>query len=127
MKSIILGVTALFASVTAISQPVFQKAYDVSLGTRKDESSQVEWVAKNQVVDILICYEDDKITVYSKEKQTYRLINPTYSNDDYTTWLMIDEKGLKCYASSGVHAETSLMYLKIEYVDVIILYLTKPN
>jgi len=69
MKSFILGVMAFFSSVTALAQPLFQKGYDLSLAVRKDESSPPEWITKNQVVDVLICYEDDKITVYSKETQ----------------------------------------------------------
>ena len=40
---------------------------------------------------------------------------------------MVDDKGLKCYLYVGVHKETKLSYLKIEYVDAVILYFTKPN
>ena len=118
---------AFFSSVTALAQPLFQKGYDLSLAVRKDESSPPEWITKNQVVDVLICYEDDKITVYSKETQIYRMINKVSETEDFATWLMIDGKGLKCHATSGVHRETSLLFLKIEYVDTVILYLTRPN
>jgi hypothetical protein len=43
------------------------------------------------------------------------------------TWLMVNEKGLKCNVNSGLHQETQLLYLKIEYSDAVILYFTKPN
>lgn len=127
MKSLLVGVMALISSMTALGQPVFQKGYDLSMGTRKDIETQIEWVTKNQAVDILICYADEKITIYSKETQTYRTINKTFENDDYATWLAVDQNGLKCSASVGRHAKTNLTYLRIEYLDTIIVYLTNPN
>jgi hypothetical protein len=130
MKSFLVGVMALITSMTALGQegqPVFQKAYDLSMGTRADINSQIEWIAKNQAADVLICYEDDKITVYSKETQTYRVINKTYETDDYATWLAVDKNGRRCTTSAGIHAETKLLFLRIEYVDTVIVYLTKPN
>ena len=82
---------------------------------------------KNKEVDIVICYEDDKVKIFADETKTYRSIKVVEDNEDYTNWLMVDDKGLKCYLYVGVHKETKLSYLKIEYVDAVILYFTKPN
>jgi hypothetical protein len=76
---------------------------------------------------IVICYEDDKVKIFADETKTYRSIKLIEDNEEYTNWLMVDDKGLKCYLSVGVHKETKLSYLKIEYVDTVILYFTKPN
>ncbi len=127
MKKILLSVLITLCSLISYSQNVFQKAYDASIGTREDVSSPVEWYVKNKEVDILICYEDDKVKIFADETKIYRSIKVVEDNEDYTNWLMVDDKGLKCYLSVGVHKETKLSYLKIEYVDTVILYFTKPN
>ena len=127
MKKLLLSVLITLCSLISYSQNVFQKAYDASIATREDVSSPLEWYVKNKEVDILICYEDDKVKIFADETKTYRSIKLVLDNQDVTTWLMVDEKGLKCHLSVGVHQETKLSYLKIEYVDAVILYLTKPN
>lgn len=127
MKKILLSVLITLCSLISISQPVFQKAYDGSFGIRQDANSPVEWYEKNKTLDILICFEDDKITIFSKETQVYRLLKQVDEDKNGVTWLMVDEKGLKCNVKSGLHQETQLLYLKIEYSDAVILYFTKPN
>lgn len=127
MKKLLLSVLITLCSLISYSQNVFQKAYDASIATREDVNSPLEWYAKNKEVDILICYEDDKVKIFADETKTYRSIKLVVDNQDVTTWLMVDEKGTKCHLSVGVHQETKLSYLKIEYVDAVILYLTKPN
>ena len=127
MKKILLSVLITLCSLISYSQNVFQKAYDASIGTREDVNSPVEWYVKNKEVNIVICYEDDKVKIFADETKTYRSIKLIEDNEDYTNWLMVDDKGLKCYLSVGVHKETKLSYLKIEYVDTVILYFTKPN
>jgi len=127
MKKLVLSVLITLCSLISYSQNVFQKAYDASIATREDVSSPLEWYVKNKEVDILICYEDDKVKIFADETKTYRSIKLVVDNQDVTTWLMADDKGLKCHLSVGVHKETKLSYLKIEYVDAVILYLTKPN
>ena len=127
MKKILLSVLITLCSLISYSQNVFQKAYDASIGTREDVNSPVEWYVKNKEVDIVICYEDDKVKIFADETKTYRSIKVVKDNEDYTNWLMVDDKGLKCFLSVGVHKETKLSYLKIEYVDTVILYFTKPN
>jgi hypothetical protein len=127
MKKILLSVLITLCSLISYSQNVFQKAYDASIGTREDVNSPVEWYIKNKEVDIVICYEDDKVKIFADETKTYRSIKLIEDNEEYTNWLMVDDKGLKCYLSVEVHKETKLSYLKIEYVDTVILYFTKPN
>ncbi len=127
MKKILLSVLITLCSLISYSQNVFQKAYDASIGTREDVNSPVEWYVKNKEVDIVICYEDDKVKIFADETKTYRSIKVVKDNEDYTNWLMVDDNGLKCFLSVGVHKETKLSYLKIEYVDTVILYFTKPN
>jgi hypothetical protein len=127
MKKILLSVLIILCSLISYSQNVFQKAYDASIGTREDVNSPVEWYVKNKEVNIVICYEDDKVKIFADETKTYRSIKLIEDNEEYTNWLMVDDKGLKCYLSVGVHKETKLSYLKIEYVDTVILYFTKPN
>ena len=127
MKKIFLSVLITLCSLISYSQNVFQKAYDASIGTREDVNSPVEWYVKNKEVNIVICYEDDKVKIFADETKTYRSIKLIEDNEEYTNWLMVDDKGLKCYLSVGVHKETKLSYLKIEYVDTVILYFTKPN
>ena len=127
MKKILLSVLITLCSLISYSQNVFQRAYDASIGTREDVNSPVEWYVKNKEVNIVICYEDDKVKIFADETKTYRSIKLIEDNEEYTNWLMVDDKGLKCYLSVGVHKETKLSYLKIEYVDTVILYFTKPN
>jgi hypothetical protein len=127
MKKILLSVLITLCSLISYSQNVFQKAYDASIGTREDVNSPVEWYVKNKEVNIVICYEDDKVKIFADETKTYRSIKLIEDNEEYTNWLMVDDKGLKCFLSVGVHKETKLSYLKIEYVDTVILYFTKPN
>ena len=74
MKKILLSVLITLCSLISYSQNVFQKAYDASIGTREDASSPVEWYVKNKEVDILICYENDKVKIFADETKTYRLI-----------------------------------------------------
>ena len=127
MKKILLSVLITLCSLISYSQNVFQKAYDASIGTREDVNSPVEWYVKNKEVNIVICYEEDKVKIFADETKTYRSIKLIEDNEEYTNWLMVDDKGLKCFLSVGVHKETKLSYLKIEYVDTVILYFTKPN
>ena len=111
MKKILLSVLITLCSLISYSQNVFQKAYDASIGTREDVNSPVEWYVKNKEVDIVICYEDDKVKIFADETKTYRSIKVVEDNEDYTNWLMVDDKGLKCYLYVGVHKETKLSYL----------------
>lgn len=127
MKNLLLTFLLTLCSLTFYSQPVFFKAYDISFGTRVDAQSQIEWIVKNKEVQILIAYEDDKIKVYANETQIYRMVKQVTSFENSTTWLMLDENGKKCNAEIGIHQETKLYYLKIEYTDTVILYFTIPN
>ena len=103
MKKLFLTFLLIVSFLTIYSQPVFYKAYDISVGTREDFDSQVEWIVKNKEVQILIAYEDDKIKVYANETQIYRMVKQVTSFENSTTWLMLDENGKKCNAEIGFH------------------------
>ena len=81
----------------------------------------------SKLQDLVRALRLSKVKIFADETKTYRSIKLIEDNEEYTNWLMVDDKGLKCYLSVGVHKETKLSYLKIEYVDTVILYFTKPN
>jgi hypothetical protein len=127
MKKILILTIILFNSIISYSQSSFQRGYEMSVGLREEVTDTVVWIIENKETDVLIAYDTDKITIFSGKTQIYRNIKPLLSNEQTSTWLMVDNDGGKCHVEFGIYSEKKIMYLKIEYIDTIIIYLTKPN
>ena len=125
MKKLILSTLLVLTSLLAFSQEVgFGRATEFYTGYR-DTDQQIVWNGSPTTVDILIKLEDDKVTIFSKEVQVYRVVKKLTSEDNYASYRMLDSNGLNCNFHMGPSETAGYLFMAIEYNDYAWMYLTK--
>lgn len=125
MKKLILATLLTLTSLLSFSQDVgFARASEFYTGYR-DTDQQIVWNGSPTTVDILIKLEDDKVTIFSKEVQVYRVVKKLTSEDNYASYRMIDSNGLNCNFHMGPAETEGYLFMAIEYNDYAWMYLTK--
>jgi len=126
MKKILTVLLLFLLTNYVFSQPEYVRAYSFSVGIRNDSTGKKDW-DKSTNSNVLIKYDGNTITIYSKEEQVYRTISSGEKLDESTKFLCVDPDGKKCYIYIGHNLETNTLYLLIEYGDISWVYLTKPE
>ena len=125
MKKLILATLLTLTSLLSFSQDVgFARAEEFYIGYR-DPNGEIVWNGSPNSVDILIKLENDKVTIFSKEVQVYRVVKKLNSEDDYASYRMIDSNGLNCNFHMGPSETEGYLFMAIEYNDYAWMYLTK--
>jgi hypothetical protein len=127
MKKYLISFIFVIFTTLSFSQPLFHKAYNTSVGVRENYQSEITWKIKNESTAILVAYSQDKIEIFSNEIHTFRIIKMINSSDTETVWMSLDEDGIKCLVVAGISQNPETLYLKIEYNDFIVIYLTKSD
>lgn len=130
MKKLLTLLTFVFLSTVAFSQNVIHlRAFELNYGLRENSESPISWSKDSKPVDILISVERTKITIYSKETQTYRMINPVESgNSRMSKFYCTNNNGINCNVMVFTQEESpGVIFLAVEFNDMVWYYATKPE
>jgi len=126
MKKILTLLLLLLLTTYGFSQSLYVRSYSFCVGIKNDSTGKRDWGVPIKS-NILIKYNDNAITIYSKEEQVYRTISGGEKLTESTKFLCVDPDGKKCFAYLGHNLETNTLYLLIEYGDLSWIYLTKSE
>ena len=125
MKKFILSILLFLSTLLSFSQEVgFARATEFYIG-RRDVNQEIIWNGTPSVVDILIKLEDDKVTIFSKEVQVYRVVAKIRDEESIITYRMLDLNGINCNFHMGPSETQGKIFIAIEYSDYAWMYLTK--
>lgn len=130
MKKLLTLLTFVFFTTIAFSQNVIHlRAFELNYGFRVNSESPISWVDETKPVDILISVERTKITIYSKEVQVYRMINPVETNNDrMSKFYCSNNNGINCNVMMFTQKESpDVIFLAVEFNDMVWYYATKPE
>jgi len=125
MKTI-LTLLLLLITTTGFSQPTYARSYSFAYGVKDESTGKVDW-EKSIETNVLIKYQGNTITIYSKEEQVYRTIGGGDKLTESTKFLCVDPNGKRCIVYIGHNLETNTLYLLIEYDDISWIYLNVPE
>lgn len=126
MKKFILSTLLVLSTLFSFSQEVgFARAHEFTIGQRDFSTNEIVWNGTPTVVDILIKLEDDKVTIFSKEQQIYRVVAKIRDEESIITYRMLDSNGISCNFHMGSSGTEGSIYIAIEYSDYAWMYLTK--
>jgi len=125
MKTI-LTLLLLLITTTGFSQPTYARSYSFAYGIKDETTGKVDW-EKSIETNVLIKYQGNTITIYSKEEQVYRTIGGGDKLTESTKFLCVDPNGKRCIVYIGHNLETNTLYLLIEYDDISWIYLNVPE
>jgi hypothetical protein len=125
MKTILTLLLLLITS-TGFSQPTYARSYSFAYGIKDETTGKVDW-EKSIETNVLIKYQGNTITIYSKEEQVYRTIGGGDKLTESTKFLCVDPNGKRCIIYIGHNLETNTLYLLIEYDDMSWIYLNVPE
>ena len=125
MNKILSLLVAILISFNSFSQSTsFSKAYYFNMGIKAEMFSEINW-GTGTPVDILIVISENKLKIYSKEIQEYRMTGKSIKTNKGSRFLAVDGSGLQCFVYIGNKDE--IMYLVIEYSDYAWMYLITPS
>jgi hypothetical protein len=126
MKNFILSTLLVLSTLFSFSQEVgFARANQLTVGKRDFSTNEIVWNGTPTAVDILIKLEDDKVTIFSKETQVYRVVTKLRDEESIITYRMLDSNGINCNFHMGSSGTEGSIYIAIEYSDYAWMYLTK--
>jgi len=123
MKKFILSVLLVISTLLTFSQDIaFARAHQFTIGKRDFSTNEIVWNGTPSSCDILIKLEDSKVTIYSNQKQEYRVVNKLAETKDGVQYRMLDANGISCNFYMGPIANSSLIFIAIEYNDYSWMY-----
>lgn len=124
MKKItILSLIILITSNFCFSQEAkYARAYLFSTGFRDKNTNQIVWSENYKECDILIRFENNDLTIYSKTIQKYHVIKKTDSDNKSSVFSSVDKNGVICNFYIG-KLDDGVIFLCVEYSDVSWIYL----
>ena len=123
MKKFILSVLLVISTLLTFSQDIaFARAHQFTIGKRDFSTNEIVWNGTPSSCDILIKLEDSKVTIYSNQKQEYRVVNKLAETKDGVQYRMLDANGISCNFYIGPIANSSLIFIAIEYNDYSWMY-----
>jgi hypothetical protein len=125
MKTI-LTLLLLLITTTGFSQPTYARSYSFAYGIKDEITGKVNWEPSIET-NVLIKYQGNTITIYSKDEQVYRTIGGGDKLTESTKFLCVDPNGKRCIVYIGHNLETNTLYLLIEYDDISWIYLNVPE
>jgi hypothetical protein len=123
MKKFILSVLLVLSTLLTFSQDIaFARAHQFTIGKRDFSTNELVWNGTPSSCDILIKLEDSKVTIYSNQKQEYRVVTKLAETKDGVQYRMLDANGISCNFYMGPIANSSLIFIAIEYNDYSWMY-----
>ena len=102
--------------VSFSQETFFGRAY--LLYTAESDGTELVWNDEPIKCDILVQIEDQKVTIYSKETQTYRIISLKENGENISQYLAINGNGIKCYLYIGKYGKSNDIGVTIEFSDL---------
>ena len=123
MKKFILSILLVISTLLTFSQDIaFARAHQFTIGKRDYSTNQIVWNGTPTSCDILIKLEDNKVTIYSNQKQEYRVVTKLVETEDGVQYRMLDANGISCNFYMGPIESSSLIFIAIEYNDYSWMY-----
>ena len=121
MKKITILFLITLISKLCFSEPTYARAYLFSTGFRDESTNQIFWNGNPKECDILIRFENNDLTIYSKTIQKYHVIKKTDSDNKSSVFRSVDKNGVICNFYIG-KLDDGLIFLCVEYSDVSWIY-----
>ena len=126
MKKLITLLTLILITISGYSQDVkFLRASSFTFATRETPDSKFVF---NQTKDanVLIKVETNKVTIYSKETQVYRLVEPKKKTETSVEYLATNSTGLLCNVMIMILPDVpKKLFLSVEFSDCMWYYTTE--
>ena len=123
MKKFILSTLLVLSTLLTFSQDIaFARAHQFTIGKRDLSTNELVWNGTSTSCDILIKLEGNKVTIYSNQKQEYRVVTKLAETEDGVQYRMLDANGTSCNFYMGPIANSTLIFIAIEYNDYSWMY-----
>ena len=123
MKKFILSTLLVISTLLTFSQDIaFARAHQFTIGKRDFSTNQIVWNGTPTSCDILIKLEDNKVTIYSNQKQEYRVVTKLVETEDGVQYRMLDANGTSCNFYMGPIASSLSVFIAVEYNDFSWMY-----
>ena len=119
----------VFTTLTFSQTSTFYMRAETFKAGEKNYKGQVVWDESTLTkCDILIKLDDQNATIFSKVRQTYRVISMTHKDDMGSQWYCIDDKGRYCniYLISIKDRPARLAFV-VEYSDYCWFYVCRES
>ena len=126
MKKLITLLTLILVTISVYSQDVkFLRASRLTYATRETPESKFAFSPTTDV-NVLIKIETNKVTIYSKETQVYRLVEPKRKTETYVEYLATNSDGLLCNIMLMILPDVpKKLFLSVEFSDCMWYYTTE--
>jgi hypothetical protein len=123
MKKFILSVLLVISTLLTFSQDIaFARAHQFTIGKRDFSTNEIVWNGTPTSCDILIKLEGNKVTIYSNQKQEYRVVTKLTETVDGVQYRMLDANGTSCNLYMGPIANSMSVFIAVEYNDFSWMY-----
>jgi len=123
MKKFILSILLVISTLLTFSQDIaFARAHQFTIGKRDFSTNQIVWNGTPTSCDILIKLEGNKVTIYSNQKQEYRVVAKLVETEDGVQYRMLDANGTSCNFYMGPIANSQSVFIAVEYNDFSWMY-----
>ena len=123
MKKFILSILLVISTLLTFSQDIaFARAHQFTIGKRDFSTNELVWNGTPTSCDILIKLEGSKVTIYSNQKQEYRVVAKLTETEDGVQYRMLDANGISCNFYMGPIANSQSVFIAIEYNDYSWMY-----
>lgn len=123
MKKFILSVLLVISTLLTFSQDIaFARAHQFTFGKRDFSTNEIVWNGTPNTCDILIKLEQTKVTIYSNQIQEYRVVTKLAETKDGVQYRMLDANGTNCNFYMGPIANSSSIFIAVEYNDYSWMY-----
>ena len=123
MKKFILSVLLVISTLLTFSQEIaFARAHQFTIGKRDFSTNEIVWNGTSTSCDILIKLEGNRVTIYSNQKQEYRVVTKLVETEDGVQYRMLDANGTSCNFYMGPIANSQSVFIAVEYNDFSWMY-----
>ena len=123
MKKFILSTLLVISTLLTFSQDIaFARAHQFTIGKRDFSTNEIVWNGTSTSCDILIKLEGNRVTIYSNQKQEYRVVAKLVETEDGVQYRMLDANGTSCNFYMGPIANSLSVFIAVEYNDFSWMY-----
>ena len=123
MKKFILSTLLVLSTLLTFSQDIaFARAHQFTIGKRDFSTNEIVWNGTPTSCDILIKLEGNRVTIYSNQKQEYRVVTKLVETEDGVQYRMLDANGTSCNLYMGPIANSMSVFIAVEYNDFSWMY-----
>ena len=123
MKKFILSTLLVLSTLLTFSQDIaFARAHQFTIGKRDFSTNEIVWNGTSTSCDILIKLEGNRVTIYSNQKQEYRVVTKLVETEDGVQYRMLDANGTSCNFYMGPIANSQSVFIAVEYNDFSWMY-----